>query len=105
MSKPSQAPVTPNHLAQAVTLLNREYGKGHPADPGCNFTVCFRTTSYAHQERELAQLIADAEQRARELERAAIGAYVNQELGDDVSEVVGAILAGAHLPKPGNPNA
>lgn len=66
-AKPVQAPVTPYHLARATVLLNREYGKsGHPADPGRNFTVCFRTTSHAHQERELAQAFAEAEQRGYE---------------------------------------
>lgn len=59
-----KAEVTPNHHAIAVELLNREYGpSNHPADPGRNFTVCFRTTSHAHQVRELSQAIADAEAR------------------------------------------
>lgn len=67
------AEVKPRHDAIAVELLNREYGPSkHPADPGRNFTVCFRTTSHAHQVRELAQAIADAESRGAESTRAWI---------------------------------
>lgn len=47
--------------ALARELLNREYGPSrHPADPGRNFTVTFRTAPHKMQERDLAAALRAA---------------------------------------------
>lgn len=48
----------------AEELLNREYGKDHPA-AGHHATLTFFTTTHGHRVRELAQLIVRVRAQAR----------------------------------------
>lgn len=59
---------TDEEKAKAREILDREYGKDHPAARH-SFTLTFMTTSHEHRVSELARALADAREKA--LEEAA----------------------------------